>query len=1443
MNRNTSHILGNPEKSIGLMQWHIVKFFWPLLILISAHNISGQCIIDAGEDVFICAGQSTILTAIPLTGCTGPFTFEWSAVPDAGPYPPTQSITVTPTVTTIYTVKVYDGASVPYLDAVKVTINPLPTPTITGPATPCKLSSGSIYSTETGKLGYLWNVSSGGTITSGGGFGDPSVTVTWGNQGLESVSVNYTNSSGCTAPSPTVLPVTVLGPSISGPTNACKGVTGNNYTTESGKTGYDWTYAGGTVTAGGDGFNFVTLTWFAAGSRTVKVQYTDGTCTSLTALPVTVYPTTPSIAGPSSPCKGLTATYTTEPGMTNYTWGVSPGTIVNSGGGTADNTITITWNTVGSQWISCNYTSPYGCTITPYTLNINVIGPTLSGATNVCELSEYTYTTEPGMGNTYSWTVAGGNITGGGGSSNNTCKVKWITPGAGSVTVSYTNGVCTASTTLPVIIHSLTPAITGPSSACTHSAAAYTTDPGMSSYIWSVSAGGTPSGGLNTDILNVTWNTAGSQWVQVTYASPYGCTISPATYNVNVLNSPVPTITGPATTCKDTPGNVYTTEAGMTNYAWTVSAGTITAGAGTNSITVTWTAAGAQQVSINYTDANGCQANSPSVLPVTVLGPTLSGPTIVCRLDPGKTYTTEAGKSGYTWTYAGANKTAGGNGFNFVTLTWIANGSRNVKVTYTDGTCTSSTTLPVTVQNSAPTLTGSSASCINVTDTYTTDAGMVPGSYLWTPPPGNTVISGGGVNDNWITIKWNVSGLQQPVTVTYTSPLGCTISPTTVKVDVWALPIPSLTGPSGPFCGSSSGNTYMTDAGMKDYVWAVSPGNSITAGGGANDNTITITWNVPGSQWVSVNYTEKHGVYYLCSAQTPTVLPVNVINPTITGPSTVCNLTTAVYSTEAGMGNTYVWTWNGAIKIAGGGASNNTITLKWISPGSRWVKVTYTNGGCTTSTTLPVTNYPSSPTIAGPSQSCINGSNDFSTEGGMSNYDWSISPGGTINGPANTSSVNVTWNVTGTQWIKCNYLSPYCTITPTILYLNVWDLPVPSLTGPPGPFCIGSTALFSTDPGKFNYQWSVSPGNEYVGGGTNDNTIAVTWHSGGAHWISVNYTDVHNCTAATPTVQNLTVDDVPPVIISCPSDISKPADPGHTYATISLPSPEYNDNVTPGGDISVSWTMTAPTPGSGTGIIPDPYQFSVGKTTVTYTFKDGCGNSSSCQFDVTVSANDPPVISCPADISKPAEPGLCSASLDPGFPDLVSGTLPVTFGWEMSGATTASGSGGILPNPFNFTNGITTIQWTATNIAGESVCTQVITIADTQPPSFTLPTLANGYCVDDIQLATYNPGGIYYVNDLTPPRPDYYTLTSGNTLLDLTNITDNCAGAITIDWEIDFGNDGTADLSGPDQISLVTPVDFPLGANRITWIVTDVNGISSTASVFMTVLPRPDIHN
>ncbi|SEQ03149.1 Ig-like domain-containing protein [Flavobacterium urocaniciphilum] len=98
--------------------------------------------------------------------------------------------------------------------------------------------------------------------------------------------------------------------------------------------------------------------------------------------------------------------------------------------------------------------------------------------------------------------------------------------------------------------------------------------------------------------------------------------------------------------------------------------------------------------------------------------------------------------------------------------------------------CTSATRLAITVnflENNTATITeNSSNNCILTNTTYTTQAGM--SNYVWTLSTGAVIVSGGGVNDNFITVQWTQTGTNS-VSVSYNDSNGCSLV-NTANLDV-----------------------------------------------------------------------------------------------------------------------------------------------------------------------------------------------------------------------------------------------------------------------------------------------------------------------------------------------------------------------------------------------------------------------------------------------------------------------------------------------------------------------------------------------------------------------------------------------------------------------------------------------------------------------------------
>jgi hypothetical protein len=123
--------------------------------------------------------------------------------------------------------------------------------------------------------------------------------------------------------------------------------------------------------------------------------------------------------------------------------------------------------------------------------------------------------------------------------------------------------------------------------------------------------------------------------------------------------------------------------------------------------------------------------------------------------------------------------------------------------------------------------------------------------------------------------------------------------------------------------------------------------------------------------------------------------------------------------------------------------------------------------------------------------------------------------------------------------------------------------------------------------------------------------------------------------------------------------------------------------------------------------------FSKGTTTVTCTATDACGNATSCSFDVTVNDTEKPTITCPADVSRNTDPGVCYATGVPlGTP---------TTGDNCGVASVTNDA------PAQFPKGVTDVTWTVTDTsANTATCVQKVTVTDAQAPTISIDGVTQG---------------------------------------------------------------------------------------------------------------------
>jgi len=763
---------------------------------------------------------------------------------------------------------------------------------------------------------------------------------------------------------------------IAGNSSPCSGTTGLVYsvTNVAGVT-YNWTVPIGWSITEGVGTNSITVT---AGSTSGDITVTpDNGCgnpegRTLAVTPLTV-PAQPSeITGDASPCSGtanLTYSVTNVTGV-SYAWTVPAGWSITAGTGT--NSITVT---AGSSSGNISVTPSNGCgNGTGQSLAVNPgLAPSVTGNPSNSTIGEGGNTsftvTASGAGLSYQWQVStdGGtnfnNITAAGtnpeysGWTTSTLQLNSAILGnSGYLYRCVVTGTCnpnTATSNSAVLTVNASPAIT------THPSNSIVCDGDNTNFIVAASGSGLSyqwqvsiDGGVNYNNITAAgsnptygnWTTSELTLTGVDVLNNgylFKCIVDDGISTPSVSNSAeltvneVPAqpsdITGDDLVCQGATGLNYsvTNVAGVT-YNWTLPAGwSITAGSGTNSITVTAGSTGDITVTPSNSCGNGAAQNiAVSTTAVPEQPSAITGTLFPCY-DATEIYsvTNIVGVS-YEWTVPDGITITSGNGTNEITVS-VASGAISGDITVTpsnDCGIGISQTLAVT-PSGPPSLpfwfTSWHYVCHNSTG-MTYSVYNVPGqSYAWTVPADWTITAGQGTSE--ITV--NIGNQSGQVIVIPSN--GCTSGPAAVLDVTTFQGVPDQTseiiGNTTP-CEDETGLIYSVEnTPGYSYSWSTPSGWLVTAG--YFTNSITVSAGT-GSGDITVTATNSCGW-----GTTPRTLAVTAISSPeqpseITG-NTNPNLgeTGLIYSVEYVAGVEYTWSVpTGWTITAGNGTNSITVT-------------------------------------------------------------------------------------------------------------------------------------------------------------------------------------------------------------------------------------------------------------------------------------------------------------------------------------------------------------------------------------------------------------------------------------------------------------------------------------------------------------------------------------
>jgi uncharacterized delta-60 repeat protein len=538
---------------------------------------------------------ATTLNSIPPFGLTGGH-YRATIFTNAIPSLSTNILILGPTITDTAPATCLPTAGG---DSVTLTGTNLLNGTVTVNGNPATVTSTTgttvVFTTPAGTAGSVANV----VVTTTGG----------------TAPTSYTYS----ASTPTITP---------SPSSVCANATGRSASGPAGATTYAWSISNGTITSA---TNIQTITYTAGASGNVGltlVVTNAAGCSAMNTVNVTINanPATPTITPtPASVCASSTGNSAAGPGgATTYAWSIVNGTISSA---TNIQTITYTAGASGTVDLTLVVTNGSGCSATNttnVTINAKPSTPTITPTpASVCASSTGNSASGPAGATTYAWSISNGTIT----SATNIQTITYTAGSSGTVglTLTVTNASgCSATNTSNVTINAnpATPAITPtPASVCASSSGNSAAGPaGATTYAWSI-VNGTISSATNIQTIAYTAGASGTVGLTLVVTNASGCSAT-NTSNVTINPNPNATITTPASAVSGSTGNIASVaNAGVgATYVWGITNGSITAGAGTNSITYTAGGAGTLVLNVTVTNSAGCgDTKSANVnVPVTI---------------------------------------------------------------------------------------------------------------------------------------------------------------------------------------------------------------------------------------------------------------------------------------------------------------------------------------------------------------------------------------------------------------------------------------------------------------------------------------------------------------------------------------------------------------------------------------------------------------------------------------------------------------------------------------------------------------------------------------------------------------------------------------------------------------------------------------------------------
>jgi hypothetical protein len=220
--------------------------------------------------------------------------------------------------------------------------------------------------------------------------------------------------------------------------------------------------------------------------------------------------------------------------------------------------------------------------------------------------------------------------------------------------------------------------------------------------------------------------------------------------------------------------------------------------------------------------------------------------------------------------------------------------------------------------------------------------------------------------------------------------------------------------------------------------------------------------------------------------------------------------------------------------------------------------------------------------------------------------------------------------------------------------------------------------------------------------------------------VTISVTD-NNGNTSTCEVNLVIEDETDPYFVNCPQDVT---------FEISLYPNDCEGGVVwsiPVAEDDCAGVVVTQTEGPDQG-----ENLPVGTYLIEYEAVDAGGNVATCSFTIEIIDTEEPVIVCPVNMTFTTDPGVCTWTAPTGSltPLLATANCPFEVTYEITGATTASGSNDASGETFNL--GTSTVVYTITEIASGQVwtCSFTVTVVDDQAPVIDAALCNTSYMFD-----------------------------------------------------------------------------------------------------------------